>query len=127
MAPGSTNLREHILEWVRTHGPCSVRDVHDAINQERPISLNAVATVLSRLVDQGLMTRVGDRRSYRYLVDPSPQTLKERTDRTVKALWAEAGEDALVHFVDAIDRIQPESLSKLEQLLSARQKRGDQS
>ncbi|MDA8192931.1 MAG: BlaI/MecI/CopY family transcriptional regulator [Thermaerobacter sp.] len=126
MPIGSGNgLREQILEWVRSHGPCSVRDVHEALTRERPISLNAVATVLGRLVDQGLMVRDGDRRSYRYTVYPSASAIKERTDRTVKALLAEAGDDALVHFVDAIDRIQPEYVQKLEKILSARRSRSD--
>ncbi|MCY0886308.1 MAG: BlaI/MecI/CopY family transcriptional regulator, partial [Firmicutes bacterium] len=71
-------LRRRLLQLVREMGPSSVREVHERIKLERDISFNAVATVLNRLVAQGLMERSGRPRHYRYTVNPAAATVRTR-------------------------------------------------
>lgn len=124
MDRGTRNLRQQVLHLVRELRSASVRDVYGRLSQERSISLNAVATVMARLVEQGLLVRSGNPRHYLYEARPSEEAVRERAERTAEALLAESGELGLVHFVEAVHRIQPESIDKLESLLAeSRRKR----
>lgn len=116
----SASLKYEVLDIIRDNGPLTVRDVHQLLNQQRAISLNAVATVMNRLVEQEILLRQGQARHYLYHFNPSETVIQDRAVRTVKALLSEAGEAGLVHFVGAVDRIQPESIQKLESLLALR-------
>ncbi len=116
----SITLKYEVLEQLRQKGPLSVREVHEGINQNRQISLNAVATALNRLVKQGLITRSGTMRNYQYQYAPSDTAIRKNAENTAKSLLSEAGEAGLVHFIDAIDKIHPQSLAKLEDLLAQR-------
>lgn len=118
MSGGQHNLRQEVLELLRILEKASAREVCDRLNERRPISVNAVATVLNRLVDQGLLARSGRPRHYVYEAKPVESAVKERAERTVAALLAESGELGLVHFVEAMHRIQPESIEKLEAILA---------
>lgn len=117
---GVTSLRNRVLRWVRQHGDVSVREVHGALSDERTLSVNTIATVLNRLVDQGILIRTGSVRNYRYLVKPDPDVINAHTEESIHKLFAEFGDAGLVYFVDAIERIEPGSLSKLEQIVQHR-------
>lgn len=116
----SITLKYEVLEQVRQKGPITVREVHTAINQTRKISFNAVATALNRLVKQGIIIRSGTMRNYQYQYAPTDTAIRKNAENTAKSLLSEAGEAGLVHFIEAIDRIHPQSLAKLEDLLAQR-------
>lgn len=117
--PGS--LRRELLRIVSDRGPCSARDVFEAIRPDRDISFNTVATVLNRLVEQNILVRHGRPRRYTYALDPADETLRQRILKSVKDLLAESGGDrGLAHFVEAVSEIRPDAIDTLEQLLAAR-------
>lgn len=123
------DLRQRILWIVRRRGGATTAEVLEAVRRElgRLITINTVQTVLNRLVDQGLMTRSGERRHYVYTIDPSEEVVKERASRAAIDLLSESGEQGLAHFLDTMDELQPNAIAKLEALLAERRakKEGD--
>jgi predicted transcriptional regulator len=114
------SLREQVLWIVRDIGPCGLADVCGVLRQDREISMNAVQTVLNRLADQGIIVKSGARRHYVYEVRPSEDVLRERAAQAAVDLLSQSGDLGLAHFVDTIERIKPDTIQKLEQLLTER-------
>ena len=120
-------LKEKILRIVQQQGPIGAPDVAQQLRLERDISLNAVQTVLNRLVAQGRLTRKGARRQYLYEAKMSDALAKETAAHAALDLLSHSDEAGLAYFVEAIDRVRPEALEKLERLLQERRERGKQS
>ncbi len=120
MKPGE--LRQRVLWVVRELGSCGAPEVCETLRDERDISLNAVQTVLTRLVDQGLLVRTGTRRHYRYEACPTVEAAKKRAEQAAEDLLSQAGQAGLVHFVEAVDRLNPDSIVQLERILEERRK-----
>lgn len=113
-------LRQQVLWIIREHGPSTTVDVCTVLRTQREISMNAVQTVLNRLVDQGLLTRSGSRRHYVYEAQPTEEAVKERASRAAADLLSQSGELGLSHFLDTIDQLQPDAIHQLERLLAER-------
>ncbi len=120
-------LRQQVLWLVREKGPCSTSDVCEALRQDREISLNAVQTVLNRLVEQGLLTKNGTRRHFLYEAIPTEDAIKETATHAAMDLLAQTGELGLAHFVETIDKLQPDAIQKLERLLADRRAKREKS
>lgn len=120
-------LRQQVLWMVRERDQCSAPDICAALRQEREISLNAVQTVLNRLVDEGLLIRSGSRRHYLYAAQPTDEAARERASRAAVDLLSQSGESGLAHFLDAIDTLEPKAIEQLERLLAQRRARGSES
>ena len=50
-------LQSQVLAAVRERGSCTVRDVHEHLAAERTVAYTTVLTVMSRLVQRGVLTR----------------------------------------------------------------------
>ncbi len=120
-------LKEKVLRIVQQHGPISAPDVSEHLRLEREISLNAVQTVLNRLVVQGRLVRTGTRRRYVYEAQLSDALAKETATHAAMDLLSHSDEAGLAYFVEAIDRVRPDAVEKLERLLQERRTRGKQS
>jgi predicted transcriptional regulator len=116
----TASLREQVLWIVRDIGPCALTDVCNTLRKEREISMNAVQTVLNRWVQQGIIVKTGTRRHYIYEVKPSEEVLRERAAQAAVDLLSQSGDLGLAHFVDTIERIEPDTIAKLEKLLTER-------
>ncbi|MGC0251366.1 BlaI/MecI/CopY family transcriptional regulator [Pseudactinotalea sp. Z1748] len=55
-------------------GPCTVREVHEALTPDRPLAYTTVMTVLDRLAKKGLLTQERQGRAFRY----SPSRTREQ-------------------------------------------------
>lgn len=116
------HLRNQILNIIRRQGQATVKSVYEEILKKRAVSINTVATVMNRLVTQGLLVRQGGVRHYSYQLTPEDGVAKARALQSVENLLSEFGETGLVHFVDAVDEIEPGALEKLEEILHSRKK-----
>ncbi len=119
MAP-KNHLRNYILHVIRNQGVSTVKSVHRAVAQDHPVSINTVATVMNRLVSQKILVREGRIRHYAYRLAPAESVLRVHAKESVETLMSEFGESCLVHFVDAIDEVDPNALAKLEAIVRAR-------
>lgn len=119
----SGSLREQVLWIVRGLGPCSLSDVCEELRKDREISMNTVNTVLNRLAEQGIVERSGTRRHYVYELKPSDEATRTRAEQAAVDLLSQSGELGLAHFIDTMERIQPDTIGKLEALLVERKLR----
>ncbi len=122
----SGELRQQILWLMREDGPHTAPELGVKIRRDRDITLNAIQTVLNRLVEQELVIRTGTRRHYRYEVSSTESVTKERAEQAAADLLVNSGKAGLVHFVDAVDKLDPESLKHLERILMERRKKEEQ-
>ncbi|MDA8344977.1 MAG: BlaI/MecI/CopY family transcriptional regulator [Thermaerobacter sp.] len=119
-------LRQKVLWIVRESGPCSASDVCTVLRKDREISLNAVQTVLNRLVQEGLLVRGGERRHYHYTALPGEDVVRERAAQAAVDLLSQSGDSGLAHFLDTIGTLDPKVIEQLERLLQERrQGRGE--
>lgn len=122
----SGELRQQILWLMREDGPHTAPELGVKLRRDRDITLNVIQTVLNRLVEQGLVIRSGARRHYLYEVSSTESVAKERAERAAVDLLVNSGQAGLVHFVDAVDKLDPESLKHLERILMERRKKEEQ-
>ena len=94
--------------------PVSVREVLDTLNGRRsePLAYTTVMTVMNRLVAKGVLTRIGQRRSYVY-----EATACDAAGIAVRGVIETYGDAAVAHFVDEA-RADPEVLKRLRVLLA---------
>lgn len=80
---------------------CTVREVHESIEQDRDIAYTTVMTVLDRLAKKQLVTRERDGRAWRYLPADSREVMTARTmRRTLDDMEVTDRRAALLHFLD---------------------------
>jgi predicted transcriptional regulator len=126
-------LREHGLErvlggieaavmeilWSRGE-PCSIAEVRAALAPARPLSFNAVMTVMNNLVAKGCLerSRAENDRSYRYRARVSREAFVGQVTREVaQGLVRDFGPLAVAQFLDVLREEDPASLQRLRQWL----------
>ena len=57
-----TDSELQILRIIWAAGSCTMRDVHDALNSDRPIAKTTIASQISTMEERGLITPIDDRR-----------------------------------------------------------------
>ncbi|MGH2947827.1 MAG: BlaI/MecI/CopY family transcriptional regulator [Solirubrobacteraceae bacterium] len=95
-------------------GPMSVRDVLAELNESRsePLAYTTAMTVLARLAEKEILTRVRDGRGYLY--EPA---VSDTAQIAVRGVMRDFGDAAMARFVDEA-RADPEMLDRLRRLLS---------
>ncbi len=81
--------------------PQSVRDVHQALSQDRELAYTTVMTVLDRLAKKGVVRRERDGRAYRYL----PVQSREEMVAELMHTALETGPDRAAALVAFIGRV----------------------
>ncbi len=114
-------LEAEVMEIVWDRRDATVRDVHRALADRRPIAYTTVMTTMGRLTDKGILRRVEDQPAHHYF----PLVTREQyANYTVKSVV-----DWLVnHFRDPavayfIDRVEEEDQAVIESLREAIQQR----
>ena len=96
--------------------------VQDVCNSLEPTSSYKTAmTVLSRLVDKGLLKRRMEGKAYLY--QPRVRRddfLNSVADGVIKGLLLDYGDIAAARFINALETASPESIEKLERVLEQR-------
>jgi predicted transcriptional regulator len=95
-------------------GPLTVRALLERINQGRDpeLAYTTVMTVMSRLVEKGVLARTREGRGYAY--EP---VVGDQAELAVRNVMREFGDSALAHFVDEA-RADPKTLARLRRLLA---------
>lgn len=102
---GELELQIMEILW-RQEEVLSVREVHEALLQDRPLAYTTVMTVLDRLAKKGIVSRVRDGRAWRYRSADSRADLV--LGQMVEALMqsAASGDEVLRRFVKVLDEHQ---------------------
>ncbi len=114
-------LEAEVMDIVWDRRDATVRDVHRALADRRPIAYTTVMTTMGRLTEKGILRRVEDQPAHHYF----PLVTREQyASSTVKSVV-----DWLVnHFRDPavayfIDRVEEEDQAVIESLREAIQQR----
>jgi predicted transcriptional regulator len=101
----------------------SVRDVQRSIARRPGLAYTTVMTVLDRLHDKGFVSRRKDGRAFVYR--PRITHAEWLGERAARVLASEAAGDraVLAAFLDSTDRVDPDLLNELSDLIDERRKR----
>ncbi|MGO4785856.1 BlaI/MecI/CopY family transcriptional regulator [Paenibacillus sp. 2KB_20] len=116
-------LESRIMDILWSSEALSIKEVQSILNQESPISINTVMTVMNRLLDKGLLTKTmtgtGRTRAAKFSpLQSREQFLTEQTKEVSQGLIQEYGSLVVNHMIDALDDVDPEVIAKLERKLN---------
>ena len=107
-------LEQEVMSCVWQKKTCTTRDVVDCLGQDKDIAYNTVQTIMTRLVDKGLLTRKLNGKTHTYkAVVKQKNVLSSLIGQIMDSYTKQFGEDALIAFVDGIDDISDETRNKL--------------
>ncbi|WP_020619273.1 BlaI/MecI/CopY family transcriptional regulator [Paenibacillus daejeonensis] len=112
-------LEARVMKAIWEHQQLTIKQVHELLDDQAPISLNAVMTVMLRLTDKGILrkeTTGGGRNrvSFFFPVQSEEQFIVEQTRVVTEGLMEDFGPLIVNHFIDQLDSADPELIKKLE-------------
>lgn len=117
-----TDLEADVMQLVWQKGSATVRDVYEAIQSTRPLAYTTVMTVLSKLVEKGIVEYSKKERAYVYRPKVSKKEAAQRSVAKLLQKFFNGSPRALVaHLID-VNAISPDELSSLQELLKSKQK-----
>ncbi|GMK41245.1 transcriptional regulator [Paenibacillus sp. CCS19] len=124
-------LEAKIMDLLWSSEGMSIKEVQSILNPESPISINAVTTVMNRLLEKGHLTKVlvgkGRTQAARFsTVQSKEQFLSEQTKVVSQGLIQEYGSLVVSHMIDALEDVDQEMIAKLERKLNEIKKRNKQ-
>jgi predicted transcriptional regulator len=105
--------------------PQTVRQVHEALSEQRDLAYTTVMTVLQRLAKKNLVSQIRDDRAYRYEPVHGRDVLVAglMVDALDQAADTGGRQAALVHFVERVGADEAEALRRaLDELESSHRK-----
>lgn len=110
-------LEQEVMEIMWQAGEATVRQVGETISRKRPIAYTTVMTVMSHLVDKGLLTRTLEKNRYRYRVAQSKsEFLHQASQRMIRTLVNDFGDLAIAGFLGEISKVDSDRLEQLRRL-----------
>ncbi|OBZ14376.1 transcriptional regulator [Bacillus sp. FJAT-27264] len=115
-------LEAKIMDILWSSEGLKIKEVQSILNQESPISVNAVMTVMNRLESKGHLKKIlvgtGRTQAAQFsTVQSREQFLSEQTKAVSHGLIKEYGSLVVSHMIDALDEVDPETIAKLERKL----------
>ena len=100
------SLEKLIMQCLWDHHENTVKQVHICLNKQRPIAYTTVMTVMTRLVDKGLLTRQRKGRYYIYQPNMSKyKFLKQLFHQVMTSTFDRYGATAITAFVSEINKV----------------------
>ncbi|MEK6682130.1 MAG: BlaI/MecI/CopY family transcriptional regulator [Nitrospirota bacterium] len=117
-------LEQEIMEFLWENGEAIVRDVLLDLKKKRKIAYTTVMTVMGRLANKGLLSKLPVKNTYLY----KPACTKEAFERSVsrEVLMGVLGnypQTAFTSFIDIIAEMEPEQMEYLSNLIE--EKKGE--
>jgi len=107
-------LEQEIMQFVWSKNTSSARQVHDCLSKDREIAYNTIQTVMTRLVDKGLLKRQLEGKTHIYQpVIKRKNALSAIISQAMNSITTQFGEEALVAFVDGLEDISDETRDKM--------------
>lgn len=112
-------LEKQVMElvWKSDHPMC-VAEVTEILSRKRPIAYTTIMTIMTRLVNKGILTR--ELHSSKYLYHAQVKR-DEFAAKAIHAIFAHVlsslGEEVVVHFINEIQKMDPKKKQKLIKLL----------
>jgi len=111
-------LEQEVMKCVWKEQQLTARDVVTCLSKKRDIAYNTVQTIMTRLVDKGLLKRTLQGKTHTYQpLQKKDHILQSAIGQSMRGFMNQFGEDALMAFVDGLDDISEETRHKLVQKL----------
>jgi predicted transcriptional regulator len=118
-------LENEIMEVVWEKGDVTVRDVHETLQQKRPIAYTTVMTTLGRLSDKGFLRRIEDQPAHHYSAIVSRDDYASSTVKSVVDWLVDHFPDpAMAYFVDRVEEEDDAVIDRLREAIEQRKRRG---
>ena len=95
----------------------SVSQVHEQLNQQKPLALTTVATMLKRLQEKGIVSHEKVGRQYLYTAQVSEQQVRSSMLGNLLNHLFDGEPEALVHHLVDQEQVSTEDLQKIRDLL----------
>jgi len=107
-------LEQEVMKCVWQKKTCTAKDIVECLSQDRKIAYNTVQTIMTRLVDKGLLKRKlkGKTHVYKSAAKQKSVLFSLITQKMV-GFTGQFGEEALIAFVDGLDDISEITRQKL--------------
>jgi predicted transcriptional regulator len=120
-------LEAEIMAVLWSLPEASVREVTERLNRRRPhraLAYTTVMTVMSRLADKRMLSRRLQGKTYEYHAAFSQGGfLEQLSSERVSAVLSEFGELAVTQFLGHLERLDPEHLRRLIELVAEQRER----
>jgi BlaI family transcriptional regulator, penicillinase repressor len=121
MRPKSPTLTAHELEMMRIvwrhEAPVTVREVYEALREQRPIAYTTVMTSMKTLEQKGYLTATQEDRAYRYRPSkPKQQVIKAMVREFVDRVFNGSAGPLVAHLVED-DRLSEKDLREIARLM----------
>jgi predicted transcriptional regulator len=117
------DLEAEIMEILWVEGSAPVRTVHDRLAKQREIAYTTVMTVMSRLVDKGILVRRQEGRAYIYApVESRGAFCAGVVKNVVAGLFGGSIRPALAHFVENLSEDDVAELDELAEVIEQKRK-----
>lgn len=98
--------------WKKQH--CTTRNIWESLCKDRGVAYNTVQTIMTRLVDKGLLKRKLEGKTHIYKPTMKQKSiLSSLISQTMGEFTSHFGEEALIAFVDGLDAISEDTRRKL--------------
>lgn len=116
-------LEARIMDILWSEGDRSIKEVQEALSREEPISVNAVMTVMNRLLEKGFLTKakysLGSARAARFRpIQSQDDFMMEQMKAVSHGLIREYGSLVVTHMIDELEEADPDLIARLEQKLN---------
>ena len=118
-------LEAEIMDVVWESGEVTVRDVHQALEANRPLAYTTVMTTLGRLADKGLVKRIEDQPAHHYVARVSREQYASSTVKSVVDWLVNHFPDpAVAYFVDRVEKEDERVIERLREAIDQRRAKG---
>ena len=118
-------LESEVMSVVWDQKEVTVRDVHGALNRERPVAYTTVMTTMGRLTDKGLLRRVEEQPAHRYFARVSREQYARSTVKSVVDWLVNQFRDpAVAYFIDRVEKEDRRVIESLRQAIEQRETNG---
>jgi len=110
-------LEREVMEVMWEMDQATVRQVVNLLQERRAIAYTTVMTIMNNLVTKGLLKRTPQGKAHLYNVALSRQEFwKNASEEAVSDVLNRFGDLAIARFVEAVAKLRPEDLGRLQQL-----------
>jgi BlaI family penicillinase repressor len=90
-----------ILQTLWESGPCELKTIRDALQQERPVATTTIATMLGVMLDKGLVKRANGPRGYRWSAVMSRESaVRSMLGKIVDRMFEGSASLLVAHLID---------------------------
>ncbi|MFC4306626.1 BlaI/MecI/CopY family transcriptional regulator [Cohnella boryungensis] len=117
------SLEVRIMEALWEKNKLTIKQMHEILNKEDPISLNAVMTVMIRLAEKGHLHKESTGNSRNRITFFSPiqnkeQFIREQTKAVTDVLVEDFGSLMVSHLIDNLDKADAQLIERIEEKLN---------